>query len=246
MAWLPVNVLWVTRAVLPSPTFEMAPPLPSKAVAAVAAGTAVAAGAADGLVAGERRVLDDQGRAGSGNEEAVVQVGDGAAHAVAAVAAVLGGAAVGAVAAAGEVAGEGAVRHRGLAAASIRDGPAGGPAAVAGAGVGTDGLVAGKRAVCDGQGRAGVVGDPAARGLASADSLVAGERAVIDGQGRAEDIGDGAAGGVEADDLVVGQGDVGDDQVAAVIEDAAAQGDGAEGAHHRGSGGPAVGDRQTE
>ena len=105
--------------------------------------------------------------------------------------------------------------------------PPQGRAAGAGAGVGTGRLVAGKRAVGDGQGRAGVVGDAAARGLASAGSLVAGERAVIDGQGRAEDIGDGAAGGVETDDLVVGQGHVGDDQVAAVIEDAAAQGDGA-------------------
>ena len=197
------------------------------------------------LVAGERSVLDDQGRAGSGNEEAVVQVGDGAAPAVAAIAAVLGGAAVGALAAVGEVVGESAVRHRGLAATSIRDGPAECPAAVAGAGVGTDGLVVGKRAVCDAQGRAGVVRDPAARGLASADRLVAGERAVIDGQGRAEDIRDGAAAAIEADDLVVGQGHVGDDQVAAVIEDAAAQGDGAQGAHHRGSGGAAISDRQT-
>jgi hypothetical protein len=93
--------------------------------------------------------------------------------------------------------------------------------------------------------RAGVVGDPAARGLAGADRLVAGERAVCDGQVRAGDIGDGAAGGVDTDDPVVGQGDVGDGQVAAVIEDAAAQGDGAEGARRRGSGGTPICDRQA-
>src|SRR5437868_6513844 len=112
VARLPWTIRWSTVRVgrrvgvgLATPEL-MAPPLPATAFAAGAAVTAAAAGAADALVAGERRVLDDQGRAGSGDEVAVAQVGGGAARAEAAVAAALGGAAVGAVAAVGEVAGE--------------------------------------------------------------------------------------------------------------------------------------------
>src|SRR5438552_411641 len=86
------------------------------------------------------------GPAGAGSGEGRSQLGDAAAPAVAAVAAVLSGAAVGALAAVGEVVSEGAVRHRRLAATSIRDGPADGAAAVAGASVGACGQVAGKRA----------------------------------------------------------------------------------------------------
>src|SRR5262249_25422598 len=148
----------------------------------------------------------------------------------AAIAAVLGGAAVGTVAALGEVAGEGAVRHRGLAATSIRDGPGEGPAAVAGAGIDTAGLVSRKRAVRDGQGRAGVVGDAAARRPARADGLVPGERAVRDLQSAAGDVGDGAArgdaqGGVDGAEEAIGlviepRGEVEGVGVASVAADA--------------------------
>ena len=59
------------------------------------------------------------------------------------------------------------------------------------------------------------------------------------------DIRDGAALGDGADGLVVRQGHVGEDDAGARIEEAAAQGNGAGEAHHRGAGGPAVGDGQV-
>src|SRR5207253_1550017 len=95
-----------------------AAPRARAAGSAVRAAAAVPAGAADRPVAGEPTVLDGHGRGGNGNEQAEGIIAQGAADAVAGVTAVLAGSAVGPVAPVRQVAVEGAVRHRRLAAAS--------------------------------------------------------------------------------------------------------------------------------
>src|SRR5262249_11233558 len=151
---------------------------PLAAAAAVDTRPTRAAVAATGLVAGEFAVLDRESGAGCGDEHALVNGKDGAAD--------VGGRGVetgAAVVAADQVVGEGAVRHRGAAAAPDCDAAAG------------DGPVAGERAAPDGQGRVGVAQDAAARTEqdVGAAGHVVGERAVLDREGRAEHVGDPAA-----------------------------------------------------
>src|SRR5262249_50103101 len=146
---------------------------PLTAVPAGDARPARAAVAAAGLVAGEPAVLDREGGTGSGDEHALVVGKDGPAD--------VGGRGVltgAAVVPAAQIVREGAVRDRGAAAAPDRDAaPVNGP-------------VAAERALPDGQGRAGVAQDPAARAEdTGAGGPVAGERAVPDREGRAEHVG---------------------------------------------------------
>src|SRR5262245_26343418 len=247
-AWLLSNRLYATvRAALPVSTGPTASRDGGRtsgengeegafALAAKAAVPAEAAVAAQGLVVIEHAVGDGQGRAGSGTEQAEAQTDNRSPPGVGAVFAVLAGAAVGAVATAGQVGGEVAVRHRSLAPAGIGDGA---PEAPVGAALG--GLVAGERAARDDQGRALVIGDAAAKAVAGAgggaDGPVVGERTVRDAESPPEDVGDAAAGrvgaGGEGANLVVVQGHVGEGHAGALVEDAAAQRDGAGRTHPR-------------
>src|SRR5262249_38588303 len=95
------------------------------AITAIATGparTARTARSTEGSVSEERAVCHGHGRGGKRHQDAGGIIGDGAAHTIAGVAAVLAGPAVGPVAPSRQVALESAVQHRCLAAASISDG----------------------------------------------------------------------------------------------------------------------------
>src|SRR5262249_2223184 len=99
------------------------------AIAAIPADRAVPTRAADALVVQERSVCHDHGRGGKRPEQADGLVAEGTAHARAGVPTVRGGRSpVGPVAPVRQVALEGAVPHRRLAAAGIVDGAAKGVA----------------------------------------------------------------------------------------------------------------------
>src|SRR5262249_36775207 len=137
---------------------------PPAAVPAIDAWPACAAVAALGLVAGEPTVLDREDGAGSLDKDALVIDKKGAAD--------VGrrGVEPGATGVAvGHVAGKGAVRHHGAAAAPDGDATA------------VDGPIAGECALPDRHGRAGVAQDPAARAEnTGAGNKVVGELAVRD------------------------------------------------------------------
>src|SRR5262249_30474917 len=97
-------------------------PWATTAITTGPARTARTARAAEGSVSEERAVCHGHGRGGVRPNEAVERVLEGAAHANPGVTAVLAGPAVGPVAPARQVAREGAVQHRRLAAACTFDG----------------------------------------------------------------------------------------------------------------------------
>src|SRR5262249_21746637 len=219
----------------------------SRAMTTGRAGTARAARTAEGSVREESAVFHGHGRGGGRPNEAKERIFEGPAHAKAAVTALLAGAAVGPVASARQVALEGGVQHRRLAAACTFHGATHGVALEEGEpGPETrGGLIAREGAVVEHQDRSTVTHDGAGRPEESAGGPVLREGAVRDHQGGAGETGDGAALSAGADSLVVVHRHVGEGDAGARIEQAPAYGDGADGAHHRGTGGPAVGDGQV-